>query len=216
MYGAVLNEDERVAIARTLRGSLYYTDCWGNDEEDLRWYYHYHVRMFSTPEKFADLVAMGRTIGDCDAKEPCNCLAMVKDHLGRSKPKAGAVKVIKMDGAKISGTTAKNLEEFEKILFGGRGWLSPLKLFCIIAYAGTVGHYHEALGSQLLKKAGLDKFISFKDEADGKTIVGDLLKAKGDPICVPQQLLLSAHDAGGNKETNAEEVVEGIEEETLE
>ncbi|KAG7086409.1 hypothetical protein E1B28_002364 [Marasmius oreades] len=229
MYGAVADEDECVAIARTLRGSLYYTDLWGNDEEggdsdprtvnaktrlyspfglgtsiDLCWNYHYRARMFNSSEKFADLVAMSRSIHDCDAKEPRNCSAMTKDRNGRPKPEEGAIKVIKMNGSSISGTTAKNLEEFETTLFGAAGWLSPLKMFHIVAHAGTVAHYQEALGSQLLKRAGLDKFKFCKDETDGKALADkeavkfkelwEELKTKGDkPICVPQRLVLAAH-----------------------
>ena len=34
IYGAALEDEGRkVAVARTLRGSLYYCDLWGNDEE---------------------------------------------------------------------------------------------------------------------------------------------------------------------------------------
>ena len=33
IYGSVADEEERKQIARVIRGSLYYTDLWGNDEE---------------------------------------------------------------------------------------------------------------------------------------------------------------------------------------
>jgi hypothetical protein len=36
IYGASqLNEADKTRIARTLRGSLYFTELWGNDEEGL-------------------------------------------------------------------------------------------------------------------------------------------------------------------------------------
>ncbi|KAL0570395.1 hypothetical protein V5O48_011553 [Marasmius crinis-equi] len=230
--GAVAEESQRVAIARTLRGSLYYTDLWGNDEEgggenprtvnsktrlyspfglgtsvDLVWDYHYRTRMFTKSEKFADLIAMSRSIFECNAEKPLESGAVYKDRDGRQKPREGAVKVIKMNGASMSGTTAKNLEEFEDTLFGGSGWISPLKTFHIIAYAGTVGNYSEALGGQLLKKGGLDKFKFFQDETDGKELASKDLekvrelyqevksKDKKDVLtCVPQRLLALASD----------------------
>ncbi|KAK1231245.1 hypothetical protein PQX77_005650 [Marasmius sp. AFHP31] len=257
MYGAVADESERVDIARTLNGSLYYTELWGNDEEgggtnprtvksktrlyspfglgtsvDLVWDYHYRTRAFSSGEKFADCFAMSRTIHQCDAKAPLACSAVTKDRQGRQKPEEGAVKIIKMKGATISGTTAKNLEEFEETLFGGTGWLSPLKTFHIIAYAATVGHYHEAVGSQLLKKGGLDKFKFFKDETDGKETadkdvdseeikqLAQEVRSKDNKdvlVCVPQRLLSVSKDSSSDNQSivdteQEDELAEGSEE----
>ena len=69
----------------------------------------------------------------------------------------------------ISGTSAKNLNEFEEALFDCSGWLSPRKLYDLLAAAGTVGHYHEALGRDILEKAGRGKFKMFQGETDGRS-----------------------------------------------
>ncbi|KAE9397371.1 hypothetical protein BT96DRAFT_921563 [Gymnopus androsaceus JB14] len=243
IYGAVSEEDsESTTIARTIRGSLYYTGLWGNDEEgggnnprtvnsktrlyspfglgtSLDIVYDYHYRCFRANERWSTLYVCARHSDECNTKEPLKSIAVFKDDRGRQKPEEGTVKVINMvrsfpclfsvhlNGSKITGTTAKNLEEFEETLFGGSGWLSPLKIFQLVAYAGTVGHYHEALGGSLLNKGGLEKFKLFKDEHDAKElgtaeakILADAegkLGDKGDDkeegeICVPQRLLLLA------------------------
>ncbi|KIY53216.1 hypothetical protein FISHEDRAFT_55304 [Fistulina hepatica ATCC 64428] len=81
IYGSVLDEDTRRAIARTIRGSLYFLDLWGNDEEGggdnprtvnakTRLYspfglgtsvdlsYNFHWRQFRAGERFSDLSKM--------------------------------------------------------------------------------------------------------------------------------------------------------------
>ncbi|KIK59462.1 hypothetical protein GYMLUDRAFT_245148 [Collybiopsis luxurians FD-317 M1] len=226
LYGAVCDDkDERNAIARTIRGSLYHTNLWGNDEEgggnnpravkaktriyspfglspSLDMVYDYHYRTYKRVERSSILYVHARSMGGCNVKEPLKNVAVTRDKNGRQKPEYGTIKVINMvDGAKATGTTAKNLEELEEGLFGGCGWLSPLKVFQLVAHAGTVGHYHEALRASLLNKGGLSKFKLFKDETDGKEMGTAEAKALTDieaklgndgEICIPQRLLLLA------------------------
>ncbi|KAF9077165.1 hypothetical protein BDP27DRAFT_599502 [Rhodocollybia butyracea] len=172
--------------------------------------YDYHYRCFRQNERYSTLLVYSRDIDNCNPKEPLKSMAVFRDKQGRQKPDPESVKVINMNGAKITGTTAKNLAEFEEMLFGGSGWLSTLKVFQLVAFAGTVGHYNEALRGSLLKKGGLEKFKLFKDETDGKSALrtaDDKLLAeleakevqatneevdKVDEICIPQRLLLLA------------------------
>lgn len=61
------------------------------------------------------------------------------------------------------------MTEFEEALFDCSGWLSPRKLYDLLAAAGTVGHYHEALGRDILDRAGRGKFKMFQGETDGRS-----------------------------------------------
>ncbi|KZV67695.1 hypothetical protein PENSPDRAFT_736398 [Peniophora sp. CONT] len=195
IYGATLEDEERkLAIARTLRGSLYYCDLWGNDEEgggdnprtvnaktrlyspfgigtaiDFAYDYHYRMRMTMGAERFSTLVAQVRHMDEMEPSDPRGCIAVRKDKRGLEKPEEGAVKLHNMKGATISGTAAKNLAEFEEALFDCSGWLSPRKLYDLLSAAATVGHYHEALGRDILEKAGRGKFKMFQGETDGRS-----------------------------------------------
>ncbi|VDB96538.1 unnamed protein product [Peniophora sp. CBMAI 1063] len=195
IYGTTLDDEERkFAIARTLRGSLYYLDLFGNDEEgggsnprtvnaktrlyspfglgtaiDFAYVYHYRMRMSMGSERFSTLLAQVRHMDEMEPGNPCGCIAVRKDKHGREKPEEGAVKLHNMKGATISGTAAKNLTEFEEALFDCSGWLSPRKLYDLLAAAGTVGHYHEAFGRAILEKAGRGKFKMYQGETDGRS-----------------------------------------------
>jgi hypothetical protein len=72
---------------------------------------------------------------------------------------------VKTSASKISGTTAKALEELAEELLGVTGWLSPLQLYRLLSAAGTVNHYKEELGSNIVSKAGLGKFKAFEGES---------------------------------------------------
>ncbi|KAF9000387.1 hypothetical protein BDZ89DRAFT_1082289 [Hymenopellis radicata] len=175
--GSVADEEERKQLSREGGGdnprsvnskTRLYSPYGLGTSVDFVYDYHFRMRMTMAGEKFSTLLACTRMAMDCNPKEPRASCAVTKDRNGRQKPEEGAVKVINMSGAKITGTTAANLGDFEEALFGQTGWLSPLKTFQVVAYAGTVGHYHEAYGGQLLSKGGLDKFKLFQEETDGK------------------------------------------------
>ncbi|KAF8875197.1 hypothetical protein CPB85DRAFT_1311113 [Mucidula mucida] len=138
-------------------------------------------------EKFSTLIACTRMATESNPKEPRVSCATTKDRNGGQKPAKGVVKVINMvctfvltlennkylpghNGYKTTGTTAAKLGIIEEALFGQTGWLSPLKTFQVVAYAGTVGHYNEACNGQLFSKGGLDKFKLFEGETDGKEL----------------------------------------------
>ncbi|KAF9265898.1 hypothetical protein L218DRAFT_986074 [Marasmius fiardii PR-910] len=226
VYGAVGEEEDRVSIARTLRGSLYYLSlrihCPDPGDSPLRtvnaktrlysphglgtsvdlvWSYHYRARMMFS-ERSADLWAKTRAISDCNSAKPRTSLAVVGEPMVNGfKARTGTVKLIRMMDSK--DVTAAQLGGLERCRFGGEGWLSPRKIFEVIAYAGTVGHYEEELRRQLLKKPGLDKFKFFNDETDGKkALTKEEKKAKWvnsaptgvekDGVCVPMHLLALA------------------------
>ncbi|KAJ7749043.1 hypothetical protein DFH07DRAFT_559280 [Mycena maculata] len=206
-------------------GSLYFLELWGSDEEgggdnprtinaksrlyspyglggSVEFSYDYHYRQFRANERFSTFVAMTRGIGECNPKDPAYCSTTEKNKNGRRKPSEGSIKIFDMNGAKISGTTAKNYEDIEESLFGSTGWLSPLKLFHLACAAGTVMLYHEN-NAGTVAKAGLDKFKFFQGESDGKgkvqediRLLADLEKKEDEPVCVPSRLLLLAKQSG--------------------
>ncbi|KAJ7025089.1 hypothetical protein C8F04DRAFT_1129626 [Mycena alexandri] len=219
IYGAAqLEEADKTRIARTLRGSLYFTELWGNDEEgggdnprtvnsktrlyspfglgtSLELVYNFHWRQFRAGEQFSDFVVGQRDIEECDSADPRKCTAVVKDSRSREKPGEFSVKVFDMNNAKVKGTTAQKLTDFEDQFFGTSGWLyvslsisfhfpflsfplrlmnealthsSPLKWYNLLCAAGTVLHYKEENRSTL-KQAGT-KFKFFQGESAGQEL----------------------------------------------
>ncbi|KAJ7746995.1 hypothetical protein B0H16DRAFT_1555938 [Mycena metata] len=234
IYGAAqLNEADKTRIARTLRGSLYFTELWGNDEEgggdnprtvnsktrlyspfglgtSLELVYNFHWRQFRAGERFSDFVVGQRDIEECDSADPRKCTAVVKDSRSREKPGEFSVKVFDMNNAKIKGTTAQKLADFEDQFFGASGWLSPLKWYNLLCAAGTVLHYKEENRSTVTQ-AGT-KFKFFQGESAGQ----ELRKSEDDvfarletekfgvlgedeEVCVPQRLLLLAKEHSTDK-----------------
>jgi hypothetical protein len=115
----------------------------------------------------------------------------------------------------VTGTSAKNLEALDEALFGVTAWLSPLKIYTLLAAAGTVGHYHEALGRDILKQAGLGKFKAFAGEDDGRakeaeeaTALADLEKDAVDDVALPQRMLLLAKVRDAQKDVEEEDAGE--------
>ncbi|KAI0030138.1 hypothetical protein K488DRAFT_72413 [Vararia minispora EC-137] len=198
VYGCALADIERrTAIARTLRGSLYYLDLWGNDEEgagdnprtvnartrlyspfgtgasmDFVYDYHYRTRFYMADERFSTLYARARSIKEVDSEKPLMNTAVHPHERKRYEPAGDAVRIHNMVGSRVSGTTQKNLEGLAEDFFGVVGWLSPLKLFTLFSAAGTVDHYQERLTEDILEKAGLNKFKPFTEETDGR-VQGD-------------------------------------------
>ncbi|KAJ7142871.1 hypothetical protein C8R44DRAFT_974377 [Mycena epipterygia] len=192
IYGASqLDEADKTRIARTLRGSLYFTELWGNDEEgggdnprtvnsktrlyspfglgtSLELVYNFHWRQFREGERFSDFVVGQRDIEECDSKDPRKCTAVVKDSRSREKPGEFSVKVFDMNNSKIKGTTAQKIADFEEQFFGSSDWLSPLKLFNFLCAAGTVLHYKEENRSTVTQ-AGT-KFKFFQGESEGQEL----------------------------------------------
>ncbi|KAJ7254304.1 hypothetical protein C8J57DRAFT_1347674 [Mycena rebaudengoi] len=192
IYGASqLNEADKTRIARTLRGSLYFTELWGNDEEgggdnprtvnsktriyspfglgtSLELVYNFHWRQFRAGERFSDFVVGQRDIEECDSEHPRKCTAVVKDSRSREKPGEFSVKVFDMNNSKIKGTTAQKITDFEEQFFGSSNWLSPLKLFNFLCAAGTVLHYQEE-NRATVTHAGT-KFKFFQGESEGQEL----------------------------------------------
>ncbi|KAJ7036096.1 hypothetical protein C8F04DRAFT_1096179 [Mycena alexandri] len=233
IYGAAqLDEADKTRIARTLRGSLYFTELWGNDEEgggdnprtvnsktrlyspfglgtSLELVYNFHWRQFRAGEQFSDFVVGQRDIEECDSADPRKCTAVVKDSRSREKPGEFSVKVFDMNNAKVKGTTAQKLTDFEDQFFGASGWLSPLKWYNLLCAAGTVLRYKEENRSTVTQ-AGT-KFKFFQGESAGQELrksendvfarlETEKFGALGDEeVCVPQRLLLLAKEHSTDK-----------------
>ncbi|KAJ7834323.1 hypothetical protein B0H14DRAFT_3709422 [Mycena olivaceomarginata] len=192
IYGASqLDEADKTRIARTLRGSLYFTELWGNDEEgggdnprtvnsktrlyspfglgtSLELVYNFHWRQFRAGERFSDFVVGQRDIEECDSEDPMKCTAVVKDSRSREKPGEFSVKVFDINNSKIKGTTAQKITDVEEQFFGSSDWLSPLKLFNFLCAAGTVLHYKEE-NQSTVTQAGT-KFKLFQGESEGQEL----------------------------------------------
>ncbi|CCO35764.1 hypothetical protein BN14_09884 [Rhizoctonia solani AG-1 IB] len=216
------DEDRKKQIARTLMGSLYFTELWGNDEGDdthrdvqaksrlyspfgigtsIDFYYSYHLRarMFGSGERFASFYARSRLLIEVDPANPTTCSATQLNANGVAKAAPDAVTVFDRNGSKSKGTTAANIKSFEEAIFDTEGWISPLKLVEILFAAGTVMGYRES--DKETPKSVLAKFRYFDGETDGRSLLREELKAlvalearetAGAELCVPQRLLLLA------------------------
>ncbi|CAE6468862.1 unnamed protein product [Rhizoctonia solani] len=222
IYGSVLDEQDKTAIARTIRGSLYFLGVEGTDDGDgarsafakTRLYspfgigtsvdlaYNYHFR-FREWEQFGSLLAKSNGVQDLDPEWPRKSRATDK----------GRVEIFTWTGDKtISATTAARINSFEPTLFGSEGWLSSLKLHNLLFAAGTGLLYNEDSYPTNPEVASREKFKFFEGETTG----GDLSKAEevlcreleeeepeedlgdvylsegGKAGCVPRRLLLLA------------------------
>ncbi|CCO34710.1 hypothetical protein BN14_08817 [Rhizoctonia solani AG-1 IB] len=208
------DEDRKKQIARTLMGSLYFTELWGNDEGDdtprdvqaksrlyspfgigtsVDFYYSYHLRprMFGSGERFASFYARSRLLIEVDPANPTTCSATQLNANGVAKAAPDAVTVFDRNGSKSKGTRAANTKS------------SPLKLVEILFAAGTVMGYRES--DKETPKSVLAKFRYFDGETDGRSLLREELKAlvaleakeaAGTEMCIPQRLLLLArHEA---------------------
>ncbi|KAF8597788.1 hypothetical protein BDV93DRAFT_527186 [Ceratobasidium sp. AG-I] len=232
ILGSSLDDEEhKKRIAHTLLGSLYFTgldgqnDCDGSPRTvdaktrlyspfgigtsiDLCYSYHYRMRGYGS-ERFASLWVKSKTIEECDAKKPNACTACECIPGRVEKAAAGAATLFNRGGNSSRGTTAANIERFEKPLFGCEGWLSPLKLTNLLHAAATVFSYEES-DDETLKSAS-EKFKFFQGEDDGKGALApelarlakleedepdmpdfDEIPEEGFEICIPQRLLLLA------------------------
>ncbi|CCO36111.1 hypothetical protein BN14_10235 [Rhizoctonia solani AG-1 IB] len=216
------DEDRKKQIARTLMGSLYFTELWGNDEgvdtprdvqaksrlyspfgigTSVDFYYSYHLRarMFGSGERFASFYARSRLLIEVDPANPTTCSATQLNANGVAKAAPDAVTVFDRNGSKSKGTTAANIKSFEEAIFDTEGWISPLKLVEILFTAGTVMGYRES--DKETPKSVLAKFRYFDGETDGRSLLSEELKAlvalvakeaAGAEVCIPQRLLLLA------------------------
>ncbi|KAG8791780.1 hypothetical protein FRC12_008123 [Ceratobasidium sp. 428] len=221
IFGSVLDDEHKKRIGRTLLGSLYFTDLWGNDEGDgqprqvsaksrlyspfglgtsidLFYSYHLRTRMTMAGERFGSLYAIARTIRDCDVKNPRASMTQTMNSRGDMKTSPYATTVFDRDGRKSKGTTPAKIKEFEEPLFGCEGWLSLLKLTQILFAAAGVMNYNER--DTETPKSTLVKFHLFQSEDDGKAVLkqelarlAQLEKEQGESeVSVPQRLLLVA------------------------
>ncbi|KEP49008.1 hypothetical protein V565_110330 [Rhizoctonia solani 123E] len=154
MYGSVLVEESKIAIARTLRGSLYITSATGMEgcftvntrlyspfgigtSVDFGYDYSYDYR---ESDYFGLLVAKSNKVGDIDAESPRKCKALAED----GSPQPGSVEIFSWHGGNTVGAvTAAKLSSFEPTLFGSTGWLSPLKLHNLLLAASTCSQYDD-------------------------------------------------------------------------
>ncbi|CAE7151878.1 unnamed protein product [Rhizoctonia solani] len=178
IYGSVLDEEEKTAIARTIRGSLYFLELEGRDGGDgprsvhakTRLYspfgigtsvdlaYDYHFR-YREGEQFGSLVAVSNDVDDLSPGNP---------RKSRVTKGSWSVKIFSWNGTnKITATTAKMINSFEPTLFGSTGWLSPLKLHNILFAAGTGLTYGEDHYSTDPEIASQEKFTFFEGETTG-------------------------------------------------
>ncbi|CAE6467803.1 unnamed protein product [Rhizoctonia solani] len=154
IYGSVLAEDSKIAIARTLRGSLYITEADGEEgcftvntrlyspfgigmSVDLAYNYSFDYR---ESDFFGLLVARPNKPGDLDTENPRKCKALKED----GSAQVGSVEVFVWNGGNAVGAaTAADISSFEPTLFGSKGWLSPLKLHNLLLAASTCSRYDD-------------------------------------------------------------------------
>ncbi|CAE6444770.1 unnamed protein product [Rhizoctonia solani] len=221
IYGSVLDEEGKTAIARTLRGSLYFIELEGEDDgggprsvyaktrlyspfgigTSVDFSYGYHFR-YREGEQFGYLIAMSNSVGDLDPEKP-----------RKSKAIKGSVRIFSWNGTeRITTTTAAKINSFEPTLFGSTGWLSPLKLHNILFAAGTGLMYDEGSYSTNPEIASREKFTYFEGETTGGELsksedalykeldeeepeedLGDVYLSEDEKAgCVPRRLLLLA------------------------
>ncbi|CAE6476630.1 unnamed protein product [Rhizoctonia solani] len=199
VLGSKLDDaDRKKQIARTLMGSLYFTELWGNDEGDdtpreveaktrlyspfgaghsIDFFYRYHLRarMFSNGERFSSLFAKPRMRIEIDPENPTACSAIKRNANGALKAASDAVTIFDRNGSKSKGTTAANIKSFEGTLFCTEGWISPLKLAEILLAAANVMGYRER--DKTTPKSVLEKFNYFDGETNGKNLLAEELKS---------------------------------------
>ncbi|CAE6415814.1 unnamed protein product [Rhizoctonia solani] len=193
VLGSKLEDEERKKqIARTLMGSLYFLELWGNDEGDgsprevqaksrlyspfgaggsIDFFYRYHfrMRMYGNGERFTSLYAKSRMLAELDPKDPTKCSATKFNANKVLKAAPDAVTVFDRNGSKSKGTTAANIKSFEEALFAAEGWISPLKLVEVLFAAGTVIRYNEY--DKETPESVLEKFNYFDGETNGKALL---------------------------------------------
>ncbi|KAG8790394.1 hypothetical protein FRC12_011982 [Ceratobasidium sp. 428] len=221
IFGSVLDDEHKKRIGRTMLGSLYFTDLWGNDEGDgsprevsaksrlyspcglgtsidLNYHYHLRARMFMAGERFGSLDVITRAISDCDAENPRTSMTQEENPRGGKKTSPDATTVFDRKGSKSKGTTAARIKEFEEPLFGCEGWLSPLKLTHILFAAAGVMNYNE--DDTDTPESTLAKFQFFQGEDDEKAVLKQELarltqlekELDRTEASLPQRLLLLA------------------------
>ncbi|CAE6501403.1 unnamed protein product [Rhizoctonia solani] len=179
IYGSVLAEASKIAIARTLRGSLYITEADGQEG----WQAPGSIRLLESgppltldiviysfdyreSDFFGLLVAISNGVGDIDVENPGKCKALEED----GSPRPESVEVFAWNGGNTVGAaTATEISSFEPTLFGSTSWLSPLKLHNLLLAASTCSHYDDIfqeleLGIEI---ASSRKFKFFEGETAG-------------------------------------------------
>ncbi|KEP53029.1 hypothetical protein V565_036840 [Rhizoctonia solani 123E] len=186
IYGSVLDEERKIDIARTIRGSLYFLEYEGADEGGsgprtvsvrTRLYspfgigtsvdlsYNYHFR-FRKGEQFGSLSAMPNSVEDLDPEWP---------RKSRMTQKPGRVRIFSWSGGRrITATAPARINSVEPTLFGSRRWLSTLKLHNILFAAGTGLLYNEDMYPIDPEVTSREKFKFFEGETTG----GDLSKSE--------------------------------------
>ncbi|KAH7345429.1 hypothetical protein B0J17DRAFT_713016 [Rhizoctonia solani] len=183
VYGSVLAEKSKIAIGRTLRGSLHITEVDGEEG-----YFTLSTRLYSPfgigtsidfgyscsfdyreSDFFGLLVAISNNVGDIDAETPRKCKALKED----GSPQPGSVEVFAWNGGNTVGAaTAAKISSFEPALFGSISWLSPLKMHNILLAASTCSHYDDVfqeLESGIVLASG-KKSKFFEAETNGEEL----------------------------------------------
>ncbi|CAE6405963.1 unnamed protein product [Rhizoctonia solani] len=217
--------DRKKRITHVLFGSLYLIRLDGTDEGngppeprhidvysrlyspfgigksvDFHYTYHYRRRFErQDDERFASLTARLRTIADCGAAP------LTQSEDDEESPGPADAYVIfdsQEDGEGGLNTQFINevtLKQFEKLLFGTEGWLSPRKVIDILLAGGSVLQYHESDTEAAVSL--LNKFQYFPGENTGKRALAPELKRLtlieinvplNGPVCIPQNRLLLA------------------------
>ncbi|KAB5588609.1 Peptide-n4-(N-acetyl-beta-glucosaminyl)asparagine amidase A [Ceratobasidium theobromae] len=141
---------------------------------DLRYDYHYRYRSYGN-ERNSNLNAALRTIGDCNSQGQTFCAA-APDPDNEDEAATANVYTIFVslpNQAEDAGEDyvaqfidEAELEMFEELLFGTKGWISPKKIADLLLAAGTVKHFDEVdvEAPERFKR----KFKYFQEESTGK------------------------------------------------
>ncbi|KAL5641678.1 hypothetical protein ACGC1H_001974 [Rhizoctonia solani] len=187
MCGSVLVEESKIAIARTLRGSLYITSADGMEgcfTVNTRLYSPFGIGMsvdfgysysfdYRESDFFGLLVTKSNRVGDIDAESPRKCKALTED----GSPQPGGVEIFSWYGGNTVGAaTADEFSSFEPTLFGSTGGLSPLKLHDLLLAASTCSQYDD-------RYQGLEPDIAVASSKnlkffEGETTGGELSEAE--------------------------------------
>ncbi|CAE7151873.1 unnamed protein product [Rhizoctonia solani] len=180
IYGSVLAEESKLAIARTLRGSIYITAADGMEgcfsvntrlyspfgigtSVDFAYSYSFDYR---ESDFFGLLTAKSNKVSAIDAENPSRCKALQED----GSPMPGSVEIFSWYGGnQVGAATAAEFSSFEPALFGSTGWLSPLKLHNLLFAASTCSQYddcYQELKSDIVV-ASSKKLKFFEGETPG-------------------------------------------------
>ncbi|KAG8688527.1 hypothetical protein FRC11_005279 [Ceratobasidium sp. 423] len=218
IYGSVLAQDSKIAIARALRGSLYITEAEGEEgcftvntrlyspfgigtSIDLAYSYSFDYR---ESDFFGLLVARSNKVGDLDAENPRKCKALKED----GSAQAGSVEVFAWNGGNVVGAaTAAELGSFEPTLFGSIAASTccryddeyqELKAGIVTASSKKLKFFEGETTGNELDKAETALYKKLRKQMLG----GDALDVDGSededdhPGCVPNRLLLLARQNG--------------------